>query len=238
MLLRVIGTGSKGNCYALSDGSRTLLLDAGLPTHEIARAVDMRRVVGCLVTHEHQDHIKGASGMIKRGIPCYMSEGTAKGGDLTGYKLVSAGKQISLDGFTVLPFEAQHDSQEPLGYLIRSKATRETVLYATDTYYLRYTFPGVNYWIIECNYCDSLLAEAENAALRKRLLHSHMSLNRLLDLFRANDLSHTRSIVLVHLSDERSNEAEMIERVKEVTGIAEVVAADNGIDIQLNLIPF
>lgn len=141
-----------------------------------------------------------------------------------------------------MPFETQHDAAEPLGYLVRHEATGETAMYATDTYYLRYTFPGIHYWIIECNYCDEILEQSVqdgtiDAGLRGRLLSSHMSLRRLKDALAANDLRTTAKIVLVHLSDSRSDEQRMVREIEEQTGI-DTVAASNGMSIDLSLTPF
>ena len=74
--------------------------------------------------------------------------------------------------------------------------------------------------------------------MRHRLKTSHMSLRRLLDTLRANDLTKTRAIVLVHLSDARSNERAMVEAIKEATLIDNVVAASDGMTIPLDLVPF
>lgn len=248
MELLVIGTGSSGNAYLLQAGNSAILLDAGLPIRQIVRAVpDWRRVAGCLITHEHGDHAKSAKAVAGMGIKTYMSEGTAKAiredGCLTQFNTVQMLSAFKVGGFTVLPFETQHDAAEPCGYLVRYEPTGETALYATDTYYLRQTYPGVHYWIVECNYVDELMdAQQEDGelspALRGRLKKSHMSLRRLLDALQANDLRKTRAIVLVHLSSERSDEHAMVQAVKEVTGIEEVTAATAGISIPLELNPF
>lgn len=248
MELLVLGTGSSGNAYLLQAGGSALLLEAGLPIRQIVRSIpDWRRVRGCLITHEHGDHAKSAEAIMQMGVKTYMSAGTAeaihKSGCLTEFNTVQMLSAFTVGEFTVLAFEAQHDAAEPCGYLIRYEPTGETALYATDTYYLRQTFPGVHYWIVECNYVDELMdAQQEDGklspALRSRLKKSHMSLRRLLDALRANDLSKTRAIVLVHLSSERSDERAMVRAVKEVTGIDEVVAATAGISIPLELNPF
>lgn len=114
---------------------------------------------------------------------------------------------------------------------------------ATDTYYLKYTFPGVDYWIIECNYVDEIIDAQQEAGtltdkLRSRLKKSHLSLRRLLDVLRANDLTRAKAIVLIHLSNERSDERAMVAAVKEVTGLEEVHAAVEGQRIPLNQFPF
>lgn len=238
MRLRIISTGSKGNCYLLEADDGTLVLDAGVPVRRISYACDdFGKIEGCLITHEHGDHIRGARECIMRGIPTYMSRGTANAANIRGAYLIGADRPIGIGPFTVLPVKAQHDAAEPLAYLIRHDATGETALYATDTYYLRNTFPTVNYWIVECNYIDDLISDDTEAILRDRLAQSHMSLKHLKGLFEANDLRPARKIVLVHLSDERSDEARMVREIAELTGV-ETVAARDGDDIALDIAPF
>ena len=90
--------------------------------------------------------------------------------------------------------------------------------------------------------CATLLEQMDDGelsiSLRKRLLRSHMSLRRLNDALRANDLSKTRSIVLIHLSDHRSDEEEMVRSVQVTTGIENVCAAAAGMTIPLEINPF
>lgn len=248
MELQVIGTGSSGNAYVLRAGASALLLEAGLPIKQLERAIpDWTRLDGCLITHEHGDHAKSAADVTRMGVKVYCTAGTAeairRNDCLTVFNSHQMLSAFSVGEFTVLPFETQHDASEPCGYLIRHEATGEIILYATDTYYLKHTFPGVHYWIVECNYIDEIIDSQQEAgeltaALRSRLKKSHMSLRRLLDVLRANDLSKTRVIVLVHLSDERSDERVMIKAVQEATRIEKVIAANAGMRIPLELSPF
>lgn len=251
MELQVIGTGSSGNCYLLRAGGahgQALLLDAGLPFAQIIKSVkNWRNVIGCLVTHEHQDHAKSAEAIERCGIRTYATKGTidAIRSDtrLTRFNPVSTLSSFKVGDYTLMAFDAQHDASEPCGWLIRFEPTGETALYATDTYYLRHTFPGVNYWIVECNYIESIMQEQMDSGdmpeeLRGRLIKSHMSLRRLCDALEANDLTETRAIVLVHLSDERSDEKTMVETVKDISGISDVWAAEAGKTYQLGLTPF
>ena len=238
MRLYVVSTGSKANAYILSaDDGECVILDAGVAYKKVLPHIpDVHKVVACAVTHCHADHARAIKDFTLHGIPIITSKGTldALGMNGKGYEEL---KPVKLNSFTIMPFAVQHDAAEPFGFLIRYNPTGETALYATDTYYLRYTFPNVNYWIIECNFCDSLIDGETDAALRNRLKESHMSLNRLCDTLKANDLSQTAKIVLVHLSDRRSDETRMVQTVNDLTGI-ETVAADNGMDIKLNLTPF
>lgn len=248
MRIRVLATGSRGNCYALMSGEETLLLDAGLRIREILRGVDFRTVCGALITHEHQDHVCGAAELMRHGVAAFMSQGTAEQTGLMEtaspgrLHLVKPRQMFDVGGFRVMPFQTEHDAQEPLGFLIRHRFTGETLLYATDTYYLRNTFPGVHYWLVECNHCRAIMdAQCEkgllDSAMRRRLITAHMSLERLLEALKANDLKKTRKIVLIHLSDERADEAEMVECVGASTGISTIAARD-GMEIELELTPF
>ena len=246
MKLKVVATGSAANCYVLySDSGESLILDAGVPVRQVLPAIpDFRKVSGCLVTHEHNDHARAWQDYSMRGIPVLMSAGTYKALnqskamiDYFTPTLVKHMKRLKLGNYFVMPFQVQHDATEPIGFLIQYRPTGETVLYATDTYYLRYTFPGVNYWVVECNYCEELINEETDAVLRNRLKESHMSLRRLKDALAANDLTETAKIVLVHLSDSRSNERQMVDEITEQTGL-EVVAAAAGMKINLTLTPF
>lgn len=246
MRLNVVGTGSSGNCYVLAgENGESIILDAGIPFRKVLPYIpDVRKISGCLVGHEHNDHARAWQDYSMRGIPVLMSAGTYKALnqskamiDYFTPMLVQPMKRLRLGNYIVMPFQTQHDAAEPIGFLVKYVPTDETVLYATDTYYLRYTFPGVNYWIVECNYCEELINEETDAVLRNRLKESHMSLRRLKDALAANDLTESAKIVLVHLSDSRSDERQMVSEVTEQTGL-EVVAAAAGMEIDLNLTPF
>lgn len=55
MRLRVLSSGSQGNCYLLEADTETLILDCGIPIKDIKIGLDfdLRRVSGVLVTHSH-----------------------------------------------------------------------------------------------------------------------------------------------------------------------------------------
>lgn len=56
MYAKCLGTGSKGNAYALVDSEgHILLLDCGISIKDIKIGIDFQvsKIVGCLVTHSH-----------------------------------------------------------------------------------------------------------------------------------------------------------------------------------------
>lgn len=230
----MIASGSSGNCYKVSDGVTDILLDAGISAGKISRSVgfSLSKAEGCLVTHEHGDHCSAVNILgDKYGIPIYLSAGTIEGSQDKAWavytqmaKKIEALKSFRIGTFVVLPFDVEHDAVEPLGFLIKSTATGEKLLYFTDTYYVKYKFSGVTHLMAECNYISGILKEGiENGtvskARAKRILSSHMSLDHLLNFLDAFDRSQLRQIYLIHISKDNGWVEEMVRSVRAKTGV-------------------
>ncbi len=214
---------SSGNLYRISGGDSSLLLECGLPIKKIRRALDhkLHQIDGVLLTHEHMDHAKAAKDIIKNGVDLYCSKGTAEALGIYGdnhVRIIKALTQFRIgDSWTILSFDTQHDAQEPLGYLIRNGSDK--LVFATDTFYIKYKFQGLTIIAVECNFSKSSISKEIHPAHKKRLWKSHMSLETLLDFLSANDLSLVREIHLLHLSDDNSDEQLFREQVQGNTGI-------------------
>jgi phosphoribosyl 1,2-cyclic phosphodiesterase len=133
-------------------------------------------------------------------------------------------------------FKLEHDSDNT-GFLIQHKETKQIIMYATDSGFIRTAPLGVNILIIECNFMESLVKTEEMEDRFKRVFSTHMSLERLLSYLSKIDKSVMHKIILVHLSDRNSHEATMISEVEKTTGI-KTFAAHNGETIDLNPCPF
>lgn len=245
MKLQILGSSSKGNCYLLHGSKSILMLECGVHIKEIKKALNfnLTNVCGCLCTHEHKDHSKSARDMLSNGIDFYASKGTIDGIKVQGHRvnIVKAEKQFKIDEFLILPFETKHDAIEPSGFLIQDTNTKEKLLFATDTFYIKYKFKGLNYIMVECNYIKEILDENIELglipqSLQIRLLKSHFSLDNVKEFLKANDLSKARKIILLHLSDGNSDAERMKSEVEELTGI-ETVIAEKG-TVELELFPF
>ena len=233
MDIKSIASGSSGNCYRVSDGKTTILIEAGIPVDRIRAGCGYRlsEITGALISHEHGDHASHAQELTRLGIPVYASPGTIEGtqgrkGALKGPLVhpVQPMEQFQVGTFTVLPFDVEHDAKQPLGFLIQSGTTGEKLLFFTDTYYIRYRFDGISIIMAECNYSmDQLLknvADGITPAYRiQRLAKSHMSLEALEGMLKANDLSRLKKIYLMHLSNDNSDEETMKTRIQKLTGV-------------------
>lgn len=245
MRLKVLGSGSSGNCYLLQNENETLILEYGLPYKNILKGLDfnLNNVVGCLVSHEHKDHSKAIRELMGNGIEIDVSLGTFEAlkdniNGLNVYNLnyLKNGLQTYIGEFTILPFNTQHDAAEPLGFLIQHKDIGK-LLFITDSYYCQYKFSGLNHIMLECNYSAPILNENIEKgliphSLRNRLLKSHFSLENVKEFLKANDLTQVRDITLLHLSDGNSNAAEFKREIERLTGKPTYIA-EAGLEIEL-----
>lgn len=220
---------SAGNLYTVSDGSSTLLLECGLPIFKIKKALNhkLHEVSGCLVTHEHGDHARAVRDLVGVGVDVFCSAGTAGALSLSYYHhlhIVKALEQFRVGPWAVLPFDVEHDAEEPLGFLIQGGG--EKLLFAADTFYIRHRFAGLNLIALECNYSKQTMAPDIPLAHKLRVMRSHMSLDTVLAFLAANDLSGVRQIHLLHLSGDNSAEALFKDRVQAATGIPTYIAPE------------
>jgi len=169
------------------------------------------------------DHSKAVKEIMRAGIDCYISAGTAEALGLFGHRIniIKARQQFRIGTWTILPFETQHDVFN-LGFLIANQ-DGDKLLYATDTYYIRYRFQGLTHIMVECNYSlDILRANVEAGAVPKefksRLLKSHFSLENVKEFLKANDTSKVQEIWLLHLSDGNSDAERFKREIQSLTG--------------------
>lgn len=230
----------------IQSAREALVLEAGIDFQEVQRALNwnVSKVAACLITHEHQDHSARVNDFLDARIPVYASGGTIEGMNIqSGVKPITCvqGQPFTAGRFQVIPFRTKHDSAEPLGFYIRHPEMG-TLLFATDTYYLPFTFNGLNNIIIECNYRLDLLENRVRSGnlpwiVRNRILSSHLSYDNCIKTLEANDLTRVNNIVLIHLSEGNSHADEFKAGVEAATG-KNVHIAEPGLVINFNKTPF
>lgn len=243
MVLKVIGTGSKGNAYVLENEREALLIECGVRMADIKYSLKFKlsKLAGCIVTHEHKDHSKSIKEVLEAGIFVWASKGTHEAcGTLKHHraKLLEGLGTFKIGGFKIMSFDVKHDAKDPVGFIIHHEEIGKT-LFLTDSFYCPYTFPGLNNIIIEANYSKEIIKDklSDKMFLHDRVLQSHMSLETCMELLAANDLRAVNNIVLIHLSDSNSNEIMFQEKVKTLTQ-KNVHVAYNGMEMQFYKTPF
>lgn len=252
MDLRILGSDSGGNCYILENDQEKLIIECGVNIDVIKRGLgfNLNPVVGCIMTHNHGDHSKSAQGLMKMGVKVYATKGTHDALGTTSHhravilpieKEQEYGEVVHIGSFRVIPFTVIHDVPHPVGFLINHPECG-TVLFVTDTIYVKQRFRNLNNIIVEANFCqkilDQRLQKGENPQfLRDRIFKSHMSLATCKELLLANDLSKVNNIVLIHLSDRNSDAARFQREISEITG-KNVHVAKEGMVLPFNKTPF
>lgn len=213
-------SGSTGNLYQVISDAGNLVIDPGVPISKIKKALDFKlsSVSAALVTHQHGDHIKGIKAIARAGIDCYMSSQTAQAIKFDGHRLniIEPRKQLQVAGFTILPFETQHDCPGSVGFLVSDG--NEKLLYITDSFYCRYKFKGLNIIAVECNWSKETLWPNIDPFVKKRIYRSHFSLQRVKDFLKANDLNRVREIHLIHISRDNGDPDYFRSEIERLTG--------------------
>jgi len=246
MQLTIINSNSSGNAYVLHNEYEALLIECGVRFDQIKQALNynLKKVVGCLITHEHKDHCKAVTDVMAAGINVFSTFGSlnAMGVSISHRaNAITPGQSFLIGEFKILPFSVKHDCADPVGFLINHKETGN-VLFLTDSYYCEYTFKGLNNIIIEANYCQSILDKrledgTNPLFLRDRVITSHMSLATCKETLKANNLAEVNNVVLIHLSDGNSDAKRFKREVQEATGKT-VHVAEPGLTIEFNKQPF
>lgn len=217
--INVLASSSKGNSILVDDGYSKILLDAGLPYSKLARQVKISKVEAVLITHEHADHSKAVPELLRRGVDVHMSSGTAEAIQSPPFLPARHLVQIETEHWKILPFDVVHDVAEPLGYLFESRETGEKGVYIVDSAFVNYSFRGITHWVLECNHDEDLLEQGDYKPwLKDRVRRSHFSLQNLKDFLSTSDLSATKEIHLVHLSDSNSDELAFEQEIQKLTG--------------------
>lgn len=245
MQLSVLGSSSKGNCYILHSETESLIIEAGIRLAEVKKALDynLTTVSGCISTHAHGDHSAHLKEIAEAGIYVYAISDVIKNRSLVNHhraRTINPGNGYQIGNFKVLAFNVQHDIP-CVGFHINHPDTGN-ILFLTDTFTCEYSFPNLNHILIEANYSDDILFHNINSGkvtrgMKRRLMYSHMELNTVKTYLSSTDLSEVRTIVLIHLSSQNSDENRFVKEITAHTG-KQVYAADKGFTIPFNKNPF
>lgn len=130
MTLLPIASSSRGNAYVVEQDGAALLIDCGVSCRRLQAHVDLSRLCGVLVTHNHTDHVSGLKTLLKKAhVPVYANEMTAEAivglhlADDGDFACFENGQAFEVGPFSVSPFSIPHDAADPVGFLIRGDRT-------------------------------------------------------------------------------------------------------------------
>ena len=218
-----VGSGSSGNCHYVGYKDTNILVDAGLSGKRISTGlkevdIDIDKINGIFITHEHSDHIKGA-GILSRkyDIPVFANVKTwiamkDKIGEVKDHnmKVFENDKSYALGELIVRPFSIPHDAADAVGYNFYD-GNKDKISIATDigivTENIRKHLYKSKLVVLESNYDEGMLMMGSYPySLKQRVksdeghLSNEEAANFCIELVNQG----TESILLGHLSKENN----------------------------------
>lgn len=223
--IKVLSSGSSGNCLAIYDRrGKYVLLDVGLQHNEILKSLnyDLKDCVSILCSHNHvADHTKSLDYFIKLGIPCYGNQ------DICDHhkKCKLLPKVLNIDGFKVQNFELVHNV--PNNAFIVDTIDGIRILYCTDTEYVPKRVKGVHYAIVECNHdIDCMIDNAMDDIYSMSHYENHQSLDNCIEYLKYIYNTKLQGVILWHMSDTNIDANKAVKKTKEELGFNNVFVAE------------
>jgi phosphoribosyl 1,2-cyclic phosphodiesterase len=222
--LYVLGSGSRGNCCAVESDGVALLIDAGFSAREVERralsvGLDIGRIAGIALTHEHGDHSCGAASLARRlSVPVLTAPGTwgrlAAVMDEAEHRALGLCARVELGPFVVEACPTSHDAAEPLAVVVRgSDGASVGVAYdlGRPTTAVRYLLRDLSAIVLEANHDEvQLRTSGYPPVVQRRIAGSggHLSNRAAAELL--TELHHPglSIVVLAHLSERCNTAAE------------------------------
>lgn len=213
-----LGSGSAGNCMVVEQAATRLLLDCGFSIKEtITRlerlALDAKDITGILVTHEHDDHAKGAFKLAEKlNIPVWLSHGTRvmterylpKAPTLQ-VNVLDSHTPFAIGDIQITPFPVPHDAREPTQFTFSDGQYKLGVLtdVGATTPHIEQMISGCDALVLECNHELSMLEKGPYSyALKKRVGGNlgHLDNDSAAKLLAKLDNRKLKHIIAAHLS--------------------------------------
>jgi phosphoribosyl 1,2-cyclic phosphodiesterase len=218
MRVASIGSGSKGNCTLVQNGSTQLLIDLGFTIREAEKrlkriGVDPAGITAILVTHEHSDHLNGVAPFARKfNLPVYMTPGTyshKKVGVVPELKLINCHASFQIDELEIVPVPVPHDAREPCQYVISNSTHSFGIL--TDlghiTTHVIEQYRRCDGILLESNHDSLMLAEGPYPyPLKKRVAgeQGHLSNQQAAGLLSCLELAQLEQVVIAHISEQNN----------------------------------
>ena len=225
----LLSSGSKGNsCLVMTDEVK-ILIDVGTTTAYIENELDKlnikaKDIDAVLITHIHDDHIKGLKTFIKKYNPTIYVTNKLLGllEEVVGtfkYELYED-KMAYIKDLTINIIKTSHDAGESLGFII--KHNNKSLAYITDTGYINSKYfdllKNKTVYMIESNHDVKMLREGPYPYfLQQRVIgdKGHLSNKQTSDYLCKFIGKDTNKIVLTHISEKNNTEEKVLETFNE-----------------------
>ena len=230
--LKVVGSGSKGNCYIIQTSTSTLILELGVRWKEVLKALnyDISNVAAALASHIHTDHSKSIPDALKYNIPIYSNQSVA--GWYEGVKALKPKVNYKIGDFKVMPLEVEHNCLN-FAYIIQHDEFGK-LMFCTDAVRFPYKVKGINHMLIEANYSNDVVIDnlCNNYDIMSHN-ENHMEIGETLNAVSNNYSDELNNIVLIHLSQFQSDFNDFSDKIVQQVGIQPIMA-EKGLELEIS----
>ncbi|OEF99687.1 metallohydrolase [Vulcanibacillus modesticaldus] len=222
MKYSILASGSTGNSIYIGTDEYNLLIDAGLSGKKIEMGLEKigvspKDIDGILITHEHDDHVKGIGVLARRyQIPIYANAKTFENlpsqiGEIDDSlkRILETGTVKEFGKLQVESFAISHDAAEPVGYVLRKENLKLSVV--TDLGYVSQKIKdkiiGSDAYIFEANHDVQMLRMSSYPwSVKQRILSDvgHLSNEASGEALAEIITEVTQKVHLAHLSKENN----------------------------------
>lgn len=215
----ILGSGSGGNCAYLETDETRVLVDAGFSPRQIRQRLAgigraPENLTAILVTHEHNDHIYGLTGIAQKlNIPIYCNRATKEAFEFQlqtkfNCNLFETGVSFEIGDVLVDTFTIPHDAHDPVGFLLHTAAGN--IGFVTDlghmTKLVIERVRSANVLVLESNHDVKMLQDCVRRpwSLKQRILgrHGHLSNEAAAEAVAQIMSAELKHLYLAHLSRE------------------------------------
>jgi phosphoribosyl 1,2-cyclic phosphodiesterase len=219
-----LGSGSAGNCMVIEKAATRLLLDCGFGVNEVVKrlqrlGLEPEQITGILVTHEHDDHAKGAFKFAaKFGIPVWLSHGTLRMTERffpeaakVKLNVIDSHTKFNFEHIEINPYPVPHDAREPTQFTFTDGQYKLGVLTdaGSSTAHIEQVLSGCDALVLECNHDLNMLENGPYAWPLKKRVGSrlgHLDNESAAALLAKLDNSKLKHIIAAHLSAKNNTE--------------------------------
>lgn len=227
LFITSLNSGSNGNCYYVGNDTEAILVDAGISCREIEMRMKrlglfIEKVKAVFVSHEHSDHIKGLSVLVKKyQLPVYITPATMYHGRLKFedhlLKVFSANEPVIIGELSVTAFPKFHDASDPHSFVVSCNNICVGVFtdIGSPCQNLIQYFKQCHAAFLEANYDENMLANGSYPGyLKKRISGGmgHLSNKQALELFITHRPQFMSHLLLSHLS-KNNNCSELVQKI-------------------------
>ena len=194
MKIKILSSGSRGNCYILTDcNGNQLILDCGVKYDKVSTELNWGDNCICLISHKHADHYNEQT--VKRlsmfGIAIYADS------------TIANESIINYGNWTILPIALPHDKDcDSFSFIIYNTAEKKSIYYATDCTALPKISDRVfDMFLIENNYDQETVFQKKLTNGKYNLGYTrHLSMEYVVGWLKERK-SIVRNLVITHLSN-------------------------------------